>query len=349
MKKMNAGVRWRGRAASISICRRLVVVFGLTCAPVSMLVAGVASAQAPPFQLQWGTPGNGDGQFRLSDVAGIALDAAGNVYVCDNGNYRVQKFDSNGGFLLKWGPNSFLLPDIFSLGTPNAMAVDDSGFVYTAQFGGRIQKFTSNGNLITEWGDIGSGNGEFRYCYGIAIAGTTLYATDRDNRRIQMFTTSGTFLGAWGIGGTAPGQLAAPYDVAVEAGGTVLVVDALFAPRVQRFTSTGQHLLTIGSAGTGDGQFSEPIKIAVGPNGYIYVSDSGNHRIQVFSPSGAFLTKWGGGPSNAPGFFDYPEGIAVNPFGDVYVLDHQNFRIQKFGPVTPTRTTTWGRLKSLYK
>ena len=34
---------------------------------------------------------------------GVAVDSSGNVYVADSGNNRIQKFDSNGTFITKWG------------------------------------------------------------------------------------------------------------------------------------------------------------------------------------------------------------------------------------------------------
>ena len=46
--------------------------------------------------------GLGDGQFTSSGW--IATDSDDNVYVGDFGeNYRIQKFDSNGNFITKWG------------------------------------------------------------------------------------------------------------------------------------------------------------------------------------------------------------------------------------------------------
>ena len=33
----------------------------------------------------------------------VAVDGSGNVYVVDTVNYRIQKFDSDGTFLTKWG------------------------------------------------------------------------------------------------------------------------------------------------------------------------------------------------------------------------------------------------------
>src|SRR5437016_13439224 len=47
-----------------------------------------------------------------------------------------------------------------------------------------------------------------------------------------------------------------------------------------------------GSAGSGDGQFSNPIAVAVDGSGHVFVADSDNVRIQKFTNTGTFLTKW---------------------------------------------------------
>src|SRR5271168_4235896 len=44
--------------------------------------------------MSWGEPGSGPGQFNVPHS--IALDAAGNVYVADRGNHRIQVFDTDG-------------------------------------------------------------------------------------------------------------------------------------------------------------------------------------------------------------------------------------------------------------
>ena len=50
---------------------------------------------------KWGGNGGGGGQF--NNPTGLAVDGAGNVYVADSFNSRVQKFDGDGDYLGQWG------------------------------------------------------------------------------------------------------------------------------------------------------------------------------------------------------------------------------------------------------
>ncbi|MGE5599481.1 MAG: InlB B-repeat-containing protein, partial [Bacteroidota bacterium] len=98
---------------------------------------------------QWGGRGADPGQCYVP--AGVAVDAAGNVYVVDSFNHRVQKFTSGGIYLTQWGGSGsgngqFLFP--------HGIAVDAAGYVYvTDRDNRRVQKFTADGAYITQWGD----------------------------------------------------------------------------------------------------------------------------------------------------------------------------------------------------
>ena len=48
-----------------------------------------------------------------------------------------------------------------------------------------------------------------------------------------------------------------------------------------------------GSMGSANGRFDHPVAIATDASGHVYVADAGNHRIEKFSSTGTFLTKWG--------------------------------------------------------
>ena len=80
---------------------------------------------------------------------------------------------------------------------------------------------------------------------------------------------------------------------------------------------------------TDNGMLKSPTGIAIDQEGNVYVADTDNHRIQVFSSNGTFISKWGEyGSGN--GTFNQPEGIAIDQEGNVYVADTANNRIQVF-------------------
>jgi hypothetical protein len=291
---------------------------------------GVCRHFCGDFLTKWGAFGSGDGQFTYP--FGVAVDTSGNVDVADVSNHRIQKFTSSGTFLTKWGASG---SGDGQFANPSGVAVDTSGNVYVADVSNRrIQKFTSSGTFLTKWGAFGSGDGQFDNAYGVAVdMSGNVYVADAGNARIQKFTSSGTFLTKWGAFGSGDGQFDRAFAVAVDTSGNVYVADAGNA-RIQKFTSSGTFLTKWGAFGSGDGQFANPSGVAVDTSGNVYVADFGfadfsNHRIQKFTSSGTFLTKWGASGSG-DGQFDFPLGVAVDTSGNVYVADNGNRRIQKF-------------------
>src|SRR5436305_2209272 len=160
--------------------RRLgaIAVAGLTLA----LAGGGTALGALNFETVWGTAGSGDGQ--LQNPQGVAVGPQGDVYVADQNNNRIDKFDANGGFILKWG--SFGSND-GQLGSPTAVATDGAGNVYVADWGNyRVGKFDSNGNFIQQ---IGVGVFQSQPRYLTVAPNGDLYVTDNDV--VRELTTSG--------------------------------------------------------------------------------------------------------------------------------------------------------------
>jgi sugar lactone lactonase YvrE len=80
-----------------------------------------------------------------------------------------------------------------------------------------------------------------------------------------------------------------------------------------------------GGKGGGKGEFDSPTAIAIDPDGNILIADTGNGRIEKFSPNGTFLT--------SIGQFEAPSGIAIDRAGNIYVAEiGSKHRVQKLGP-----------------
>ena len=77
------------------------------------------------FLSQWGTKGTAPGQFDLPH--GIALDAAGRVFVVDRRNARVQVFDRSGHYLSQLKGTPFVEPQDIAIGSDGAAFVTDIG------------------------------------------------------------------------------------------------------------------------------------------------------------------------------------------------------------------------------
>ncbi len=279
----------------------------------------------------WAGPDSCDGQFRAA--SDMAVNRSGSVYVADSGNSRIQKFDSNGNFITKWG----------SLGRgdgqfdlPFGVAVDPSGNVYVVEAANRrIQKFDSNGNFITKWGTLGAGDGQFNWPRDVAVdSSNNVYVADGFNHRIQKFDSNGNFITKWGTEGTGVGQFNWPYGVTVDPSGNVYVAD-VFNHRIQKFDSSGGFLGMWGTEGSGDGQFAFSYSgdLSTDQSGNIYVADARNNRIQKFSSNGTFLAKWGSYGLGDGQFRDL-SAVGVDPSsGDVYAADAVDDHIQKFGDI----------------
>ena len=311
----------------MSLC--LILLF------LGLMSVTVTHAETYTSVKTWGSSGSGNGQF--IDPHGVAVDSSGNVYVADLGNHRIQKFDSNGNFIIKWGSNGSDPGQFFK---PFGVAVDSSDNVYVADtHNHRIQKFDGNGNFIIRWGSYGNGNEQLYYPFDIAVDSLgNVYVTDSYNHRIQKFDSNGAYLTQWGSGGSGNGQFNRPWGIDVDSSGSVYVADYL-NNRIQKFDSNGIFIKTWGSIGSGDGQFNNsPAGIAVDSSS-VYVADLGNNRAQKFDSSGTYLTQWGSyGSGN--GQFHSPKGIAVDSSGNVYVADGSINRIQKFAVETVKKTPT---------
>jgi len=110
------------------------------------------------FLKSWGNTGSGHGQFK--GIRGIASDSAGNLYVADAGNNRIQVFDGEGTFK----------SEITNIGSPQAICVSGGAtqYLYSSNSNdpesmdhGEIYKVRLNGQVVGKFGKAGKLPKEF--------------------------------------------------------------------------------------------------------------------------------------------------------------------------------------------
>lgn len=303
-------------------------------------MAALAASSDYSLVKQWGAFGSKPGEFRFPTM--VAVDRSSNVYVVDQHNHRVEKFDSNGRFLLTWGVQGSG-PGQFNY--PFGIAIDSHGGVYVSDMNNeRVQKFSPEGKFEGMVGRYGSGNGEFKFPYGMAVdSSDTLYVLDTLNYRVQKFDSNLKFQGAWGSAEAIGVRVYMPHELTVLQNGNIALSDRQ-NHRISIFTPSGHLVRRFGGYSeaptAAGGDFSEPHGLATAANGALLVCDRYNLRVQMFGPASVFERLWRtAGPDDNSRHF--PLGIAADKAGYIYVTDHYQHCVQKYG--TPQHVAAMAR------
>jgi sugar lactone lactonase YvrE len=267
---------------------------------------------------------------QFHDPMGLAIDAAGSLYVSDWVNHRIRMIDSDGTVTTVAGsgtpgPYSDIVDgpvDSARLFGPEGLTVDDEGNIYVADtLSNRIRRISPDGMVTTV---AGNGPG-------------TVYGFD----------------GALVDGPADVARFNDPSDVAVDSNGILYVTDRLNHV-IRKITPDGQVSIFAGTGepGTIDGtgtaaSFELPNRITIDKQGNLYVTegrflDFGERtygfRVRKITPDARVTTLAGTGE---PGYrdgpaldaeFDVPIGIDVDTVGNVYVVDSGAHRIRRISP-----------------
>ena len=242
---------------------------------------GQANAPEIPFDADADllkTPAN----VHVGEVAGVGANSKGQIFVYtrtghpyatlgDNrtfsrGGSRLFQFDSAGRFVRELGQ------DVYGFNAAIGLRVDPQDNVWTIDAAAnQIVKFDPEGRVALVLG---------RKPEAIGV---------RPNPQ-------GTGRGGAPTGAGTPGStFNRPADVAWDRDGNIYVADGIGNNnRIAKFDKEGRFLAHWGTTGSGPGQFNGVKAVAVDAQGNVYAADVGNHRIQVFDASGAFVREFGG-------------------------------------------------------
>lgn len=260
-----------------------------------------------------GTRGfSGDGgpatNAELANPGGIAIDAAGNLFIADTARIRkvsngvIATVAGNGTAGFSGDNGSATSAEVGTFGSAPGVAVDLSGNLYIID-GFRIRE-VSNGVITT-------------------IAGTG-------------------FEGLSGDGGPAIDATMAPEGIAVDASGDIYIAESANA-RVREISNGvidtiagGGPIGYLGDNGPAtSANIGFPQGVALDQSGNLYIADGRTRVREVIN--GTITTVAGNGTfspfiDNVPattGSLNYPVGVAVDSSGNVYIADSFNYRIRK--------------------
>jgi hypothetical protein len=275
-------------------------------------------------QTKWGGTGTGPGQFR--NPGQVAVDGAGNVFVTDGDNSRVQKFNPTGSLITTFG----------SVGTGNGQFTDPLGFasvpggdIFVGDFVQHtVQRFTNDGTFVLKFPTTsGTAPGQLGSVGDLAIASDGgVWVGDSGNNRVQKFDANGNFTGlVIGGPGSAPGQFLQPRGLATDVDGNLYVAEGGNA-RISKFDANGNLIKVFGSAGTGNGQFTGLSDVTIDVFGNLWVANTDARRIDRFDLDGNFISSSKGFKSESI----RPVSVAAAPDGSIYALNYGTNEILRF-------------------
>ena len=312
------------------------------CAPPELLVFHHRRVPGTPLPSPTPTPTTTPAFVHVAEIrppgqtafapTSLKMGPTGDLYVLDQADQLqpfVQVFSAAGVWQRKWS-----VPDI---GWAGDVTLDASGRIYIVDsvaysddYNARLRIFTPEGSLLdTRYLSLSAYPSQLQIALApngnlyIAVTPCSMYC----GGTIEVFTTTGTPLGswAWGYHGTASGLAIGPDNticVAVDVYGSIMC-----------FRPDGSWVRSIGRAGCRNGQLVRPHGLAIRDDGVLFVADTGNQRIQAFSPTGDFLFLFGQE--------DY-HLLALTPSGNLYAATTDHLYL--FRPnVSPPSPFLWKR------
>jgi hypothetical protein len=327
---------------------------------------------------------------RLYLTTGVAVDAAGDLFIADSDNNVIREVSTSG--IITTVAGNYTLGGGYSgnggpatsarLYEPSGVAVNAAGDLFIADSGNNVVREVNTSGIISTVAGTGiagySGNGgkatsaELDDPTGVAVnASGDLFIADTYNNVIREVNPSGIIItvagtgtaGYSGNGGPAiKAELHDPCSVAVDSSGDMFIADSgnnvvreVIQPTGKILTVAGTGIM--GYSGNGgkatNAKLDFPAGVAVDSSGDLFIADTGNSVVREVNSGGIIGTIAGngtfghsgdGGPATSAQLFN-PIGLMLDPVGDLFIADSANNVVRKVTVlaivvVSPDRTTT---------
>jgi len=344
--------------------KTLTLTAAAAIAAAAAIVPLTAQSGVPEIAFDSADPLKWPANIHLGEVAGVATNSRGDVFVYTrtghptmtfgtarpfaHGGSRLFQFDRTGKFVREIGQDSY------GFIVAQQVRVDPQDNVWIVdRLSSMVIKFDPNGQIQMLLGR----KSESERVPAVAPRGAGPAAAGGESRG-----GGGAAAAGGGRGGAADAEAApvgrgrggppgagaqsdvfnGPTDVAWDAAGNIYVVDGYGNARIAKFDKNGKFIRSWGQRGSATGQFNTPHGIAIDTQGNVYVADQGNRRIQVFDGDGNFKTQFQdvGAPSAlciTRGQRQFLYSSNSNPLldldvnGEIYKLDLSGKVVGRFG------------------
>lgn len=334
-------------------------VYGMSTGSMGVIVPGEITTAVGSTTFTFSGDG---GQGNVSPIElplGEIVDAAGNLYVSDSGNFRIRKVDTKGVVEAKGTIETYVgngqpgaagdngLATNASISNPSSLALDGAGNLYFSDSSENVIRMVdATTHIITTIA---------------GIAGTPGGPPDTS----QPVSITGAFLNQPKGLALSPDQI---LYIADSGNNLIRAIDLKVEPSSARMITTIAGTLAPGFGGNGvplnKAAFREPSEIALDPNCIpntkcdLYVADVNNNIIQKLNltsngmasvvagtQTAAQSTFSGDGGPATSAQLQNPEGVAIDLAGNVYIADTENNRIRKVAVSDGTINTIAGGAK----
>ena len=236
-----------------------------------------------------------------------------NVYVCDDGNHRVQVFTKYFEFLFDFSEKMNL---------PCGICISNNSVYVTQYMGHCLNEYTAEGMFLKSVGKKGKKKLEFSFPRGVAASNdkNRIYICDSSNNRIQCSNLNLTF-------NSVIPEIPKPLDIKITTEEIVVLTEGEHLIRYYNYTH--QLIRKIIPIGEG-GHVTHPHHFCLDAKQNILITDWTAHYVLIFTSKGELIHKFGR-EGTGIGELYKPRGIAVDSENRIIVASHNpNYVLQLF-------------------